>query len=85
MLKVFRYANIGQRAIRTRCGRYGNAYHTVQAGDLICVFEGANAPFVLRRNSLDCVYKFVGDAWVSGLMNGEALELGLMEEEFLIE
>ena len=85
MTKEFPYANIGRRVIRTRCGRYGNAHHTVQAGDLICVFEGASAPFVLRRNSHDCVYKFVGDAWVSGLMNGEALELGLMEEEFLIE
>jgi hypothetical protein len=85
MSREFQYANMGRRVIRTRCGRYGNAHHTVQAGDLICVFEGVYAPFVLRRNSHDCVYKFVGDAWVSGLMNGEALELGLMEEEFLIE
>ena len=57
----------------------------MQAKDLIYVFEGANAPFMLHRNLYDYVYKFVSDAWVLGLMNGEALELGLMEEEFLIE
>ncbi|KAK3315407.1 heterokaryon incompatibility protein-domain-containing protein [Apodospora peruviana] len=49
-------------------------------GDLICIIRGCSVPVVLRRlppreDSDDDGYTIVGEAYVYGLMNGEALAL----------
>lgn len=36
---------------------------------------GSCAPFLLRHDAQEGVYKFVGEAWISGLMTGEAYGL----------
>jgi hypothetical protein len=79
-------ANAGRKLFITESGRLGLTHHTVHSGDFICVFEGANAAFVLRpiSDSLDR-FEFISDAWVMGLMNGEALSMGLEERTFTIE
>ncbi|KAI1439855.1 heterokaryon incompatibility protein-domain-containing protein [Annulohypoxylon stygium] len=43
----------------------------VQTGDLVCIFFGAEVPFVLRPKS--ACYEFIGDAYVHGVMEGEAV------------
>jgi hypothetical protein len=42
-------------------------------GDKICIFFGASVPFVLRERD-DGGFMFLGEAYVHGLMDGEALK-----------
>ncbi|KAK5124719.1 hypothetical protein LTR85_001432 [Meristemomyces frigidus] len=44
---------------------------TAQIGDEICIFEGACFPFVIR-DRVDESYRLIGDAYVHGVMHGEA-------------
>ena len=64
-------------------------------GDRICVLSGGRTPFVLRphlrRDDADGAesleYTFVGDAYVHGLMDGEAIDMvesGTLEMQTLI-
>lgn len=54
-----------------------------QVGDLICIFKGGNVPFVLRHAEGDN-YKLIGECYIQGIMNGEALKIGLSETKFTI-
>ena len=78
-----RDANCGRRLFQTRCGRMGNGYHKMEPGDCICVFRKTSAPLILRpHDPPDGTFTYVGEAWVDGLMDGEAFTLGLEERQF---
>ncbi|PMD62302.1 HET-domain-containing protein [Hyaloscypha bicolor E] len=58
--------------------------------DQICIFPGCRMPFILRRDSVgngiqggDQCYRLVGEAYVHGFMDGEALVFG-MKLEFVV-
>jgi hypothetical protein len=51
-------------------------------GDLVCVLLGCRFPVVLRRE--EDHYVLVGEAFIDGFMDGEAI-VGLREEEFGLE
>jgi len=61
-------------------------------GDMICVFMGAQVPFLLRpiskihvgEASEEKCYALVGECYVHGLMDGEGLKQGFDEQNFLI-
>lgn len=56
-------------------------------GDVVCVFNDSVSPFVLRKvDEVDARtrYKFVGDAYVHGLMYGEADGMEDEEEEGIL-
>ena len=58
----------------------------MREGDLIVVLDGSPTPHVVRRiedRGGSERYEFVGDAYVHGLMYGEAEELGLEERELV--
>ena len=42
-------------------------------GDLIAIFLGAGTPFVLGKSDAG-VHVFVGECYIHGIMNGEALQ-----------
>ena len=42
-------------------------------GDLICVLEGGEAPFVMRLRA-DGRYEVFGDCYIHGLMDSEAMK-----------
>jgi hypothetical protein len=46
--------------------------HT-QNGDVICIFLGGDIPFIIRDNG-DGSYRLIGEAYVHGVMAGEAME-----------
>ncbi|KAL2694258.1 hypothetical protein Neosp_000833 [[Neocosmospora] mangrovei] len=75
----------GSRIVRTKTGLIGTAPWDVQEGDFVCVFYGGQTPFVLRRDE-NCPgkYRFVGDCYIHGIMEGEALSMELEEREFVI-
>ncbi|KAG9218007.1 hypothetical protein CCMSSC00406_0008784 [Pleurotus cornucopiae] len=58
----------------------------MDVGDLVCVLYGARVPFVLRpvkgkgQDSEGRKYTLVGECYCDGIMDGEALKMGLEEE-----
>ncbi|KAJ4321906.1 hypothetical protein N0V84_005072 [Fusarium piperis] len=75
----------GSRIVRTKTGLIGTAPWDVQEGDFICVLYGGQTPFVLRGDD-KCPgkFRFVGDCYIHGIMEGEALSMELEEREFVI-
>lgn len=77
----------GQRCFfRTEKGYYGLGPVELEAGDIVSVLFGGTTPFVLRPVGES--YMLVGECYVYGLMNGEAIEIRergeLMEKSFTI-
>ncbi|KAN0114446.1 Heterokaryon incompatibility protein (HET) domain containing protein [Hyaloscypha variabilis] len=63
----------------------GLAPKPAQVGDLICILFGCTVPVVLRRceDEKGAVYfQLVGESYVHGIMDGEAVAAGFSEEEF---
>lgn len=50
------------------------------------MLNGAITPHVLRRvvDREDGVYRFIGDAYVNGMMNGEVDEMGFKEQTIVL-
>lgn len=69
-------ACMGRKFILTTKGRVGLAPAKCQIGDVICVFLGACAAHVLRPNvDPPDTFRFVGDCYLHGIMNMEALDM----------
>jgi hypothetical protein len=59
---------------RTNKGYMGITAGTAQPGDVICLVCGSSMPLVLREDGMK--WLFVGQAYVHGIMDGEALHPG---------
>jgi hypothetical protein len=55
--------------------RFMRAPHASQAGDRICVLNGGEVPFIIRPTGRE-TYELVGECYVDGIMDGEALKMG---------
>lgn len=62
-----------RRLFVTEKGYVGLGAASVQPGDKVFVFPGGLVPFVLRTSAEGC-YRLVGEAYVHGIMRGEALK-----------
>jgi hypothetical protein len=71
------------RPFISKKGYIGIAPEFASPGDMICIIFGAIAPYVLRRHS-EKRFELVGETYVHGIMDGEAMEMGLEEEEFCL-
>jgi hypothetical protein len=71
----------------TECGMMGMVPKYTAIGDIICLIYGSQVPFVLRPTSeyYERDYELVGECYVHGMMDGEGLELGNLEEDFTIK
>jgi hypothetical protein len=78
---------LGRRLAVSENKHIGLASQRARVGDSICVLYGCSIPVLLRKDS-DGRWTFVGDVYVHGLMNGEAVELmrkgTFSEEEWVI-
>ena len=76
----------GKRFCVTKDGYVGLIPLRARRGDVICVLLGATVPFVIRKKS-NGNFLLIGECYIHGLMDGEALDLVLdrddMEEKFL--
>lgn len=61
-----------RRFIVTEQGFYGLGPQLVREGDIVAVIPGLRVPFILR--SVQQKYKWVGAAYVHGIMRGEVLD-----------
>jgi hypothetical protein len=56
-----------------------------EPGDLVCIPFGSKVPFVFRRVKDEGYYLNIGECYVHGAMNGEALTWdGIKEEKFIL-
>jgi hypothetical protein len=55
-------------------GYFGLVPRGTVAGDRVCVLEGINVPFVLRKAPEENAFELVGECYVHGIMEGEAID-----------
>jgi hypothetical protein len=80
--RKFAWAAHNRKFFRTKSGWYGLAHRLMREGDVCCVFEGVRVPFVLRPVGTG-MYKLVGDAYIHGVMRGEAIVM--QKDGFFVE
>jgi hypothetical protein len=68
----------GRSPFVTKKGHLGLTSHCVRQGDLVAVFSGAQVPFIIRRCN-GGKYEIVSEAYIDGIMNGEAIESSIWE------
>ena len=67
-------AIVDRRFVLTRKGYMGVASQSTQVDDCVALFKGSTIPLVIRQ--METSWTFIGDAYVHGMMNGEAFEEG---------
>ncbi|KAN0113261.1 Heterokaryon incompatibility protein (HET) domain containing protein [Hyaloscypha variabilis] len=71
----FRLAYMGRRLFVTASGHQGIGPQALEKGDEVWILGGAKVPMVLRRVQ-EGIYRLVGEAYVHGIMEGEAVGEG---------
>lgn len=76
---------MARRLAVTENGYLGMAACRAMKGDLVCVLFGCSIPVLLRERE-EGRYEFVGECYLDGFMNGEALDKdrGLAETQFAL-
>lgn len=77
-VKSLHYSVHGRSFFTTKCGRIGLGPSHTKSGDLVCIFYNGYTPFIIRSSgeALTCINnEFIGEAYVDGLMYGEALKM----------
>lgn len=74
--KEIEAANDARSLFRTRNGYLGIGAQSLRPLDEVWILAGASVPFILRKCE-DESYELVGEAYLHGVMHGEALEWGL--------
>jgi hypothetical protein len=70
MKSSFDSAYVGRRMFRTEGNHLGIAAESLESGDQIWILSGAAVPMIIRKAG-DGNWKFVGEAYIYGIMNGE--------------
>lgn len=86
------FRTLWERTCKERCvfmtnrGYVGLGPRTARAGDRVCILEGGRVPYLFRQvpGKDENTVTFVGDAYVHGIMYGEALEGQKVEFEKLL-
>ncbi|EGX95782.1 ankyrin and HET domain protein [Cordyceps militaris CM01] len=63
-----------RRVVSTTKGYLGLVPRVTQAGDQVWLFAGGRTPYILRPTSQPGQYTFIGEAYIHGIMDGEAAE-----------
>jgi hypothetical protein len=85
-LQAFGYGAHGRAFVSTEGGRIGLAPQHTLPGDKVVILWNAGSPYILRPVE-DRSFKLVGEAYIHGLMYGEALlgRQGTNDEWFILE
>ncbi|KAK0710843.1 hypothetical protein B0H67DRAFT_583536, partial [Lasiosphaeris hirsuta] len=73
---ILRAGNLYRHLCTTEKGYIGVVPNETRVGDLLLFLPGAEVPFLLREMGVDSHYFLIGDCYIHGLMNGEALSNG---------
>jgi hypothetical protein len=83
-MEAVTFACSGRRYFSTKNGRVGLGPADIEPGDLVCVFLSGPTPYIIRQSQRNSNYKFLGESYVHGLMNSEALDMmdqGVVQSE----
>ncbi|SPO01448.1 related to HET-6OR heterokaryon incompatibility protein (het-6OR allele) [Cephalotrichum gorgonifer] len=72
------------RPFLTERGYLGLAPTVAAKGDVVVVFKGARIPYVVRPVDKVRHFRFIGEAYCDGIMDGEVVEKGIAEEFYLV-
>ena len=76
---------LDRRLVNTKHGRLGLVPWLAKKCDLICILFGCSVPIVLRRqkdaHTGQEYFQFIGECYIHGIMEGEALELAKGESD----
>ncbi|KAK4541394.1 hypothetical protein LTR36_007995 [Oleoguttula mirabilis] len=72
------------RMFVTDNGYLGTGPEGMYVGDVVCVLYRGNVPFILRETGSRGHYILIGEAYVHGIMQGEAMGAGFPEQDFLL-
>jgi hypothetical protein len=72
-VKSLRYAIAGRSICRTRNGYLGLVHEASQIGDHVYAFLGCQVLYTLRRSGLRHGFEYIGECYLHGLMDGEAM------------
>lgn len=74
---------LNRRLVNTEWGRLGLAPPPVKKRDLVCILFGCSVPILLRRHidadTSEDYFQIIGECYIHGMMEGEALELARRE------
>ena len=73
-----------KRLLITDNGFIGSAPQMAEEGDILCVLYGCSVPVILRKRQDENFYEFVGECYLHGFMDAEAIALhikGVLEEQ----
>lgn len=80
--------NLSRRLITTERGYVGMAPETGERGDVVAVLLGCSVPIVLRElkndGNGDVRWRIVGECYVHGIMNGEAMRWNIDEQDIVL-
>ncbi|KAL9035093.1 MAG: hypothetical protein Q9180_005041 [Flavoplaca navasiana] len=80
--------NLSRRLITTHMGYVGMAPERVERGDAVAVLHGCSMPIVLRQSmddeSGDVRWRVIGDCYLHGIMNGEAMKWGRVAQDLIL-
>jgi hypothetical protein len=65
---------LNRRMIKTSNGYIGLASRMTEVGDFIVICEGSSVPLVLRKVEVEHRWRLIGDAYIHGIMAGEAFD-----------
>lgn len=74
-----------RRLFRTQNGYLGTGPRSLRTGDEIWILHRGGLPFVLRPQHKFGHYRLIGEAFVYGIMHGEALEPGVKAQTVTLE
>jgi hypothetical protein len=76
----------GRRLFSTSSGRFGFGHESLQEADRVCIFNGSRTAHILRPvpGTGASEYTLIGEAYVSGMMDGEIETLGLEPQEITL-
>ena len=76
---------VGRRRVNTERGRLGLAPYLTKKRDLVCILFGCSVPVLLRPHQDAYTgqeyFQFIGESYIHGIMDGEALELARRESD----
>ncbi|KAK3298692.1 heterokaryon incompatibility protein-domain-containing protein [Chaetomium fimeti] len=72
-------ASHNRRFARTTRGYFVMGPQAMEKADIVCVLFGGKMPFCLRPCPGSGFYLLVGECYVHGFMNGEAVDTGMLE------
>lgn len=74
---------MGRKLFSTQQGMLGLGPRVLKGGDVCCILFGAPVPFILRP--VGHQYKLVGEAYVHGVMKGEAVVDWMLGERYILQ